>query len=118
MIRERIINQSIAEVEKRIRFLEHELYHNDPITKQMDAHCKFNEFLRDTKGKDRLTEKSIKFINDLDKEIKLHEKRQKTYDANKISKELADLNYELSELNREKYYIDRNKETKQEVADE
>ena len=103
MTKERIVNQALKEVEERIKFLEHEIFDNDPVTAQINIHGKFNDFLRDTKGKDRLTDKSIKFINDLDKEMKKHQERQKKYDVNKLKEELVKLESELRDLINEKY---------------
>jgi hypothetical protein len=107
--KEKIINQAITEVTKKINHLEYELFHNDPISKQIELHGKFSEFLRDTKGSDRLTSKSFKFIKDLNKEMEKHQERQKTYDTNKIQKELLKLGGELRDLHKEKFYTNARK---------
>ena len=109
MTKERIVNQALDEVNKRVSFLKNELFTNDPLSKQVEVHRKFGVFLNEVKGKERLTEKSIKFIDDLDKEMKKHKKRAETYDSNKIQSELVKLEGELTDLINEKYNIEQDK---------
>ena len=109
MTKERIVIKALDEVQKRVEFLEHELFRNDPLSNQCSLYGKFNDFLKEKKGKERTTKESIKFINDLDKQMTAQKERQKTYDADKIQKELVTLQIELNELMNEKFTIDQMK---------
>lgn len=109
MIKEKIVNQAIMEAEKRIKFLRHEIFENDPISKQLEVHKKFGEFLKNVIGKERLTEKSVNYINELDKKMELHKKRQKTYNVNDLMEELCRTEGELRELKNERWQINMRK---------
>ena len=108
-IKEQIITQAIAEAQERIKFLEHELFHNDPVHKQFELYKKFNEFLKNKKGGERCTPESMKYIDNIGKEMKAQKKRQESYDSQEISDELADIKVQLSELVNEQFYLIKRK---------
>lgn len=110
MIKEKIVNQAITKAEKKIKFLRHEIFENDPISKQFEVHKKFGEFLKNVTGKERLTEKSVTYITELNKEMELHKKRQKTYNTSDLMEKLCRAEGELRELENERWRMNMRKE--------
>jgi hypothetical protein len=110
MIKEKIINQAIAKAEKKIKFLRYEIFENDPISKQFEVHKKFGEFLKNVTGKERLSEKSVNYITELNKEMELHKKRQKTYNSGDLMEELCRVERELRELENERWQMNMRKQ--------
>lgn len=109
-IKENLIKESLERCQNRIKFLRSEIFDNDPISKQLEVHKKFEEFLREKKGKERTTKKSIEYINELSKEMDLHKKRAESYNFEKLMKELTELEIEHKELVNEDWQLrQRNK---------
>jgi hypothetical protein len=112
MIKEKIVKQAIAKAEKKIEFLKNEIFNNDPISKQIEVHKKFAQFLEEKKGVARLTKESINYIDELNRDMELHKKRQKTYNSSDLMKNLIIFEKELRELLNEKFDIDQTNKSK------
>lgn len=108
-IKEKLIKESLKRCQERIKFLRSEIFDNDPISKQLEVHKKFEKFLKEKKGKERTTPESIKFINELSNEMELHKKRAKTYNLEKLMQELTDLEVEHGELMNEDWQLRQRK---------
>ena len=69
----------------------------------------FQEFLTEKKGKERISEESIQYVNELIKEMDLHKKRAESYNLEKLMKELTQLENEYSDLVKEDWMIRQRK---------
>lgn len=101
----KVLKKALRKCENRINFLRREIFENDPISKQLEIHKKFEEFLREKKGEERTTRKSIEYIVKLDKEKVLHEERAKSYDLDNLIQELTTLEIEHNSLVKEEWRL-------------
>ena len=100
-----ILKRLLSEMTKKREEVVYDL-NNDPTSKLIELHLKFNDWLKETKGADRTSKESMEFVNDLVKEQELHERRKKNYDSNKLIEQLVKIDSELQELNNQIYSIE------------
>ena len=109
-IKEKVINQTIKRITKRIKTLE-DIQNASPAVDLINNRQEFVKLLEDNKGIEKRTSKPfIDKVNELDKREKDCWKminRQKKWI--KDSEELAKLQIELSELKNELFYIENRK---------
>ena len=98
----KILEKLAVELEKKRENLVYEL-NNDPVSKLIELHLKFNDWLKDTKGEGRLSKESQNFIKNLIKEQEFQENRKKNYCSDKLTKKIVEIDFEIREINNEIY---------------
>lgn len=79
---------------------------NDPTQELIQIHLEFNNWLKETEGKNnRTSDENTRYISSLNCRQKEAEKRQKKYDSNKLISKLVEIDHEIQEVNNQIYSL-------------
>ena len=79
---------------------------NDPTQELIEIHLEINEWLKETEGKNnRTSDRNLLYIGGINCRKKQAEKRQKTYNSNKLISKLVEIDCEIQEVNNEIYCL-------------
>jgi hypothetical protein len=104
-LRLKLLEEIAIELDEERKKLQWEI-NNDPTQELIELHLEFNDWLKNTEGKNnRTSDENLVYIRSIECRKKQAEKRRRTYNSNKLISKLVEIDSEIQEVNNQIYSL-------------